>query len=88
MFLQFRSSGSMLYRGKGSSAISHTAERSLALLHKHFGRKIISRTDIEYTPHSPDLTSPDAYIWGTKNSIFRPENPRFIWVLSCSKKLE
>lgn len=58
-------------------ATSHTSRRSLALLHEHFENRIISRaTDFEYPSHSPDLTPPDAYIWGMlKESVFRSEDP-------------
>lgn len=58
-------------------ATSHTAARTLNLLRQHFDDRIISRgTDFEYPSHSPDLTPPDAYIWGMmKETIFRTENP-------------
>lgn len=58
-------------------ATSHTAVRTLDLLRQHFDNRIISRgTDFEYPSHSPDLTPPDAYIWGImKDKIFHSENP-------------
>lgn len=58
-------------------ATSHTARESLAMLQKNFPGRIISRgTDFPYPSHSPDLTPPDAYLWGMlKESVFNCEDP-------------
>ncbi|KAF2891409.1 hypothetical protein ILUMI_14764 [Ignelater luminosus] len=58
-------------------ATNHAARRSLVLLREHFENRIISRgTNFEYPSHSPDLTPPDAYVWGMlKESVFWSEDP-------------
>ncbi|KAF2884924.1 hypothetical protein ILUMI_21243 [Ignelater luminosus] len=57
--------------------VNQKPRRSLALLREHFENRIISRgTDFEYSSHSPDLTPPDAYVWGMlKESVFWSEDP-------------
>ena len=58
-------------------ATSHTARESLAMLQENFPGRIISRgTDFPHSSHSPDLTPPDAYLWGMlKESVFNCEDP-------------
>ena len=46
-------------------ATAHTAGESLACLQQHFGDCFISHgAEFPFSSHSPDLTAPDAYIWG------------------------
>lgn len=54
-------------------ATCHTAAAIRQFLQEHFPSKFISRfTDFPYPSHSPDLTPPDAYIWGmAKNAVFK-----------------
>ena len=58
-------------------ATAHTAGESLDCLQQHFGDRLISHgTEFTFPLHSPDLTAPDAYIWGMlKESIFRSNDP-------------
>ena len=57
---------------------AHMARESLACLQEHFGDCWISRvTEFLFPSHSPDLTAPDAYIWGMlKESVFWSDDPR------------
>lgn len=58
-------------------ATSHTARQSIALLQETFEGRIISRSsNFNYPSHSPDLTPPDAYVWGMlKEKVFSGTDP-------------
>ena len=58
-------------------ATAHTVGESLACLQQHFGDRLISRgPEFPFPSHSPDLTTPNAYIWGMlKESVFRSDDP-------------
>lgn len=47
------------------------------MLRNCFGDRLIwPSTDFPYPPHSPDITPPDAYIWGMLNeAVFRTDPP-------------
>jgi hypothetical protein len=46
-------------------ATSHTTNEVLAFLKSKFGNRLISRrTSLPWPPRSPDLNSPDFYLWG------------------------
>ena len=57
-------------------AKAQTAGESLACLQQYFGDRLISRgTKFPFPSHTPDLTVPDAYIWGMlKESVFRSDD--------------
>ncbi|KAG8248755.1 hypothetical protein J6590_033929 [Homalodisca vitripennis] len=59
---------------------THSTINNIAFLQETFGNHLISlRTNFPYPAHSPDFTTPDAYIWGTlKENIFREEPPSTI----------
>ena len=58
-------------------ATAHTAGESLACLQQHFGDRLISRElEFPFPSHSPDLTAPDAHIWGMlKETVFQSDDP-------------
>ena len=53
-------------------AIAHTARESMQLLRERFNGRIISRFgDVNWPSRSPDLTSPDFFLWGyLKEKVF------------------
>ena len=53
-------------------ATAHTARESMQLLQEHFNGRIISQFgDVNWPSHSPDLTSPDFFLWGyLKEKVF------------------
>jgi transposase len=52
---------------------SHTAGSTMALLHNLFGERVISK-DL-WPPRSPDLTSPDYFLWGYLKERVYENNP-------------
>lgn len=58
-------------------ATCHTARETVALLRDIFPARLLSKNgDIEWPPHSPDLTAPDFFLWGyLKNKVYinRPQ---------------
>jgi hypothetical protein len=58
------------------SATAHTAASTMEILHEFFGEKLISKG--LWPPRSPDLTSPDFFLWSyLKDTVYR-SNPRDI----------
>jgi hypothetical protein len=56
------------------SATAHIAASTMELLHEFFGEKLISKG--LWPPRSPDLTSPDFFLWSyLKDTVYR-SNPR------------
>jgi hypothetical protein len=56
------------------SATAHTAASAMEILHEFFGEKLISKG--LWPPKSPDLTSPDFFLWSyLKDTVYR-SNPR------------
>jgi hypothetical protein len=56
------------------SATAHTAASTREILHDFFGKNVISKG--VWPPRSPDLTSPDFFLWGYwKDTVYR-SNPR------------
>lgn len=85
--------GSQWFQQDG--ATSHTAVNNIAFLRQTFGNRLISlRTNFPYPAHSPDLTTPDAYVWGMlKENIFREDPPSTIVQLKekitmCIRRME
>ena len=58
-------------------ATCHTVRQSVAMLPEVFPGRIISRgTELPYPSHFPDLTPPDAYVWGMlKEKNFSCKDP-------------
>jgi hypothetical protein len=55
------------------SATAHTAASTMEILHEFFGENIISKG--VWPPRSPDLTSPDFFLWSyLKDTVYR-SNP-------------
>lgn len=54
-------------------ATAHTARDTMALLRAAFPERLISRFgDVPWPPRSPDLTSPDFFLWGyLKGKVYR-----------------
>lgn len=62
-------------------ATCHTARQTMAMLQETFPGRVISRgAEFPYPSHSPDLTPPDAYVWGMlKEQIFNcPDPPKTV----------
>ena len=56
------------------SATVHTAASTMVILHEFFGENLISKG--LWPPRSPDLTSPDFFLWSyLKDTVYR-SNPR------------
>ena len=56
------------------SATAHTAASTMVILHEFFGENLISKG--LWPPRSPDLTSPDFFLWSyLKDTVYR-SNPR------------
>ncbi|KAK3863612.1 hypothetical protein Pcinc_030638 [Petrolisthes cinctipes] len=50
---------------KQDGATAHTAKETMQLLRQCFGERIISRYgNVNWPSRSPDLTSPDFFLWG------------------------
>jgi len=60
-------------------ATPHTANETLAWLKQRFEKRIISRRcNVEWAPHSPDLNTPDFYLWRfLKDNVYQG-NPQTI----------
>jgi len=54
------------------SATAHTAASIMEILHEFFGENVISKEE----PRSPDLTSPDFFLWSYLNDTVYRSNPR------------
>jgi hypothetical protein len=62
------------YRFQQDSATAHTAASTMVILHEFFGENLISKG--LWPPRSPDLTSPDFFLWSYfKDTVYR-SNPR------------
>ena len=61
-------------------ATAHTGKGNLLYLQQMFPDRLVSRySDFPYPPRSPDLTLPDAFLWGIlKEQCFRAPIPRTI----------
>ena len=60
----------------------HTAKESMQLLRQYFENKIISHFgDVNWPLHSPDLTSPDFFLWGYLKERVFINKPRTLEVL-------
>lgn len=61
-------------------ATPHTAKKSLEWLHHHFRNRLISlKTAVPWSPHSPDLSPLDFFLWGfLKDRVYteKPETTR------------
>jgi hypothetical protein len=55
-------------------ATAHTANNSMKLLNEIFGERVFSRN--LWPPCSPDLTTPDFYLWGAAKSAVYRDRPR------------
>jgi hypothetical protein len=56
------------------SATAHTAASTIEILHEFFGENVISKG--VWMPRSPDLTSPDFFLWSyLKDNVYR-SNPQ------------
>ena len=56
------------------SATAHTAASTMVILHEFFGENLISKG--LWPPRSPDLTSPNFFLWSyLKDTVYR-SNPR------------
>jgi len=56
------------------SATSHTAASTMVILHEIFGENLISKG--LWPPRSPDLTSPDFFLWSYLKDTVHRSNPR------------
>ena len=66
-------------------ATPHTAKRTLDWLQAHFGHRVISRRcPIEWSPHSPDLTPPDFFLWGHLKDKVYSSKPKTIAELKAN----
>ena len=60
-------------------ATPHTSNESLEWLRHRFSDRLISRRcDPEWSPHSPDLSPPDFYLWGYLKDRVYGNNPQTI----------
>ena len=60
-------------------ATAHTARQSVALLRGLFGERLISRfSGFNWPSRSPDLTTPDFFLWGYLKERVYVNNPRTI----------
>lgn len=51
-------------------ATAHTTAAVLSFLQNTFGNRVLSRNaDVQWPPRSPDLTSPDFFLWGWLKSV-------------------
>ena len=67
------------YHFHQDGATSHTARVPMPLLREKFPRKLISRFgEIDWPPRSPDLTTPDFYLWSYLKSKVYEEDPRTV----------
>jgi hypothetical protein len=55
------------------SATAYTAASTMVILHEFFGENVISK--ILWPPRSPDLSSPDFFLWSYLKELYR-NNPR------------
>jgi len=60
-------------------ATSHSSNESLAWLQQPFPDRLISRRcDPQWSPHSPDLNTPEFYLWGYFKDRVYGNNPQTI----------
>ena len=60
-------------------ATTHSSNESLAWVQHRFPDRLISRRcDLQWSPHSPDLNSPDFYMWGYLKDRVYGNNPQTI----------
>ena len=60
-------------------ATHHSSNESLAWLQQRFPDRLISRRcDPQWSPHSPDLNTPDFYLWGYVKDRVYANNPQAI----------
>ena len=70
-------------------ATSHTARETITLLQNIFRNQIISRgCEINWPPRSPDLTSPDFFLWGYLKEKVYKNKPATIEVLKQNIQAE
>ena len=56
---------------------SHTSNMSREWIKKNFGKRVISlKTDFEWTPHIPDLSTPDFFLWDYLKDKVYASKPR------------
>ena len=64
---------------KQDGTSSHTSNLSQYWLKENFGGRVISlKTDLEWAPHSPDLSPPDFFLWGYLKDRVYAGKPRTI----------
>ena len=71
-------------------ATPHTANITLEWLDERFSDRLISRRrDTEWSPHSPDLSPPDFYLWGLLKDRVYQNNPKTIaeWKLAITQNI-
>jgi hypothetical protein len=56
------------------SATAHTAASTMVILHEFFGENIISKG--LWSPRSPDLTSPDFFLWSYLKDTLSQQSAR------------
>jgi hypothetical protein len=61
---------------KQDSATAHTATSTMVILHEFFGENIVSKG--LWPPRSPDLTSPDLFLWSYLKDTVCRSNPRYL----------
>ena len=60
-------------------SISHISSSILLWLRQRFEDRLINmRCDVEWAPHSPDLTPSDLYLWGYMKDRVHENNPQTI----------
>ena len=70
-------------------ANSHTSNMSREWLKKNFGKRVISlKTDLEWAPHSPDLSPPDFFPWGYLRDRVYASKPTTISELKSNIKVK
>ena len=64
------------------SATAHTAASTVVILHEFFSKNLISKG--LWPPRSPDLTSPDFFLWSYFKDIVYRSNPRDLQLLKMN----
>jgi hypothetical protein len=60
--------------GSSKTATAHTAASTMVILHEFFGENVISKG--LWPPRSPDITSPDFFLWSYLKDTVYQSNPR------------
>lgn len=74
-------------------ATAHTASKTIDLLKRHFGQRVVSKNGpVNWPPRSPDLTAPDFFLWGCVKSIVYETQPRNLSelksrIVECMEKI-